>query len=251
MDHIHYQHKKKLLLIQPGAFGDIFVCAPIAKWYTDRGYEVSWPVRERFLSTLSYFDYVKPILLSEDSLHHDWLRSDVMKILQMINQYDKVINLADRGPHPTAQRIGLENFEQCKYRLAEVPFEEKNNLIWTRNLDREAELWSIINPPDQYVIAHLENSHGDRAPMPSQVLPVIEINQIKQFNIQDWYPIIKKAKKVYCVESSIHQFIDGILKQYEKDYFLLKKGPVQEGTRHTISKFWNLSIIGENTLIQG
>jgi len=241
---------KKLLLIQPGAFGDIFVCAPIAKWYADRGHEVHWPVREKFISTIQYFDYVKPILLPETVLHSDWLRSDVMKILTNVSNYDKVINLADRGPHSTAQ-LPSENFEQCKYRLAEVPFSEKNNLVWTRNIESEDKLWSIINPPDQYVVAHLENSHGDRASMPTQSLPIIEITQVEHFNIQDWYPIIKKAKKVYCVESSVHQFIDGTLNQYEKDYFLLKKGPVQQGTRHTVSKFWNLSIIGENSTLRG
>lgn len=242
---------KKLLVIQPGAFGDIFVCAPIAKWYADRGYEVYWPVTSKFISTLEYFDYVKPILLSDESLHSDWLRSDVMKILPMVNNYDKVLNLADRGPHSTAQRIGIENFEQCKYRLSEVPIEEKNNLCWTRNIKKERELEQLLNVGDDYCVAHLVNSHGDKATLPEETLPLIEIVPIKGFNIPDWYSIISKAKRVYCVESAVHQFIDGTLKSYSENHILLRKGPVNEGTRHTISRHWNLSVIGEDTKIVG
>jgi UDP:flavonoid glycosyltransferase YjiC (YdhE family) len=99
---------KNLLLIQPGPFGDIFVCAPIAKWYADSGYKVHWPITKKFESTLEKFDYVTPIILSDEVFHADWLRSDVMKILPTVGDYDKVINLADRGPHPTAQRPNEE-----------------------------------------------------------------------------------------------------------------------------------------------
>lgn len=242
---------KKLLLIQPGAFGDIFVCAPIAKWYADKGYKVYWPARDKFISTIKYFDYVKPIILSDEILHTDWLRSDVMKILPTINQYDKVLNLADRGPHSTAQKVGLENFEQCKYRLSQVPIEEKNNLVWTRNFEKEQELEKLLNVKGDYCVAHLTNSHGDRAAMPEQELPLIEIIPVKGFNIADWYSIIQKAKKVYCVESGVHQFIDGTLKTYSENHILLKKGPVAEGTRHTISKYWNMCLMGYNTKVIG
>ena len=41
------------MMIQPGAFGDIIVCAPIAKAYSDAGYDVYWPVRKQFLDMVS------------------------------------------------------------------------------------------------------------------------------------------------------------------------------------------------------
>ena len=81
------KNNMRCLLIQPGAFGDIFLCAPIAKYYSDAGYKVDWPVTKKFLPTLKYFPYVNPILLSEDILDQDWLRSDVMKILPMMFQF--------------------------------------------------------------------------------------------------------------------------------------------------------------------
>tara|TARA_Y100000296_G_C5178650_1_gene261739 strand:+ start:3224 stop:3955 length:732 start_codon:yes stop_codon:yes gene_type:complete len=242
---------KKVLLIQPGPFGDIFICAPIAKWYADQGYKVSWPVREKFLSTIQSFDYVTPIVLSEEVLDKDWLRSDVMKILPMREEYDKVINLADRGPHPTAQQPS-ENFEACKYRLAEVPFEEKNNLSWTRNIQNENTLLSRVERAEPYVVAHLLNSHGDRAVLPAVPEPLVEITEIEGYTIVDWYKVIKNAKAVYCVESAVHQFIDGFATSDDSEnLYLLKKGVVEEGTRHTHSKFWNLKYVGENSVVRG
>ena len=68
--------KPTALLIQPGAFGDLFVCAPIAEWYAKQGYEIFWAVQKKFESTLKRFDYVTPIILSEDVIDPDWLRSD-------------------------------------------------------------------------------------------------------------------------------------------------------------------------------
>ena len=128
--------KKTLLLIQPGAYGDLFVCAPIAKFYSDIGYQVFWPVQPRFLSIIQKFNYVIPIVLSEELLDEDWLRSDVIKIFNFNLKFDKIINLADRGPHQTAQKE-RENFEQCKYRLAEINIEQKHNLKWNRNIKKE------------------------------------------------------------------------------------------------------------------
>ena len=113
--------KKTLLMIQPGAFGDIFVCAPIAKFYHEIGYEIYWPTAERFRSTIEKFPYVNHVILGDDERDSDWLKSDVLKCLdiQKILDPDIVLNLADRGPHTTAERPG-ETYEQPKYRLAGV-----------------------------------------------------------------------------------------------------------------------------------
>lgn len=240
----------KALLIQPGAYGDIFICAPIANYYTKQGYKIFWPTEERFLKILDYFDYVTPIILERKNNHSDWLRDLCQQTYSMFEDYDLVLNLADRGPHPTEQKPG-ENFEQCKYRIAYVPFKEKHNLEWTRDLEKEDSLYNLINPPEEYAIAHLTNSHGDTAPLPPTSLPLVTIEPTEGYTIPDWYKLIINAKEVYCVESAFHQFIDGFLKEKKENYYLLKKGPVSEGTRHTVSEFWNLSIIGENTIVAG
>ena len=229
---------KKLLLIQPGPYGDILVCAPIAKWYADRGYKVYWPITEKFLSMLDRFDYVTPILLSDEVLHSDWLRSNVMKIIPMMNGYDKILNLADRGPHATAERIGLENFEQCKYRLGKVPFEEKYNLQWTRNRAKEQDLYdSVVGESSPYVFAHVGSSKGAEAKIPDEEFRlVVKAAEVPGYDMVDWYKVITEAEKIYCTESSFQALVDGFYKK-TKDRFILAREA--GGSFSTISEHWD------------
>ena len=243
---------KKCLIIQPGAFGDIFLCAPIAKFYSDKGYQIYWPVTKKFISTLQYFPYVNPIVLSDDILHEDWLRSDVMKILPELHKYEKVINLADRGPHPTAQQYS-ENFEQCKYRLSEVPFSEKNNLNWQRDKNKEKEIFNLLNisENEDYAVVHKTDSLGQIASVPNIDIKTIEVKPIKSFNIPDWFRVFKKAKKIYCIESSVHQFMDGVVQKLTPERFLLKRPCSAINCRFTVSSNWKLDYIGKESIIRG
>lgn len=232
---------KKCLLIQPGAFGDIILCAPIAKIYYDNGYEVHWPVTKKFISIIERFEYIKPILLDDRILHTDWLKSDVIKCLEYLNQnnFDIVLNLADRGPHPMANRPD-ETFEQCKYRLSNIPIQYKHFLSWTRNIDKENELYNKMVQHSDYVLIHRISSNGVIPPLPSNIkYPIVEINIIDGFDIFDWYKVIINAKEIYCVESSIQQFIDGIISDV-KDIpkYLLSRQSGINFVRTTYSPYW-------------
>ena len=226
---------KRALLIQPGAYGDLIVCAPIAKWYADNGYKVYWPIREKFMSVLKEFTYVTPIILNEETLDDDWLRSDVLQILPMINNYDKVINLADRGPHVSAQGPD-ESFEQCKYRLAEVPFEEKHKLEWTRDKKKEDELYDRYVKSSEYVFVHNTSSNKERVAIPTSVdKPVVLCDDPEGYNIFDWYRVATKASEIYCTESSIWAFLDGIVHDITEERYLL---PRNKMSGSTVSSYW-------------
>lgn len=241
-----------LLLVQPGPYGDIFVCAPIAKWYADRGYRIYWPARKEFHSVLSGFDYVTPIFLREDKLHVDWLRSDVMKIIPMFGLHDKVVNLADRGPHKTAQKYN-ENFELCKYRIAEVPFDEKQKLTFTRNIEKEQDLYDMLAPKkgEPYAIVHSVDSRMEEASVPEINKTVVKVSVVPGYDIQDWFLLLSKASEIYCVESAMHQFVDGIISKVTEDRYLLRRPAVEEGTRFTVSKGWKLDYIGKDSIVKG
>lgn len=234
---------KQLLLIQPGAFGDIFICAPIAKYYADNGYQVDWAVTEKFSSVLESFPYVNIIPLDNELLHPDWLKSDVIKCLELAKtkKYDKVLNLADRGPHPTAQQF-QEKFDVCKYRIAEVPIAEKTNLSWKRDLIKEQELFTLINPLQPYVVAAVESSHGDTTEIPdTENRKVVYIKQVDGFNIVDWFTIIEGASAVYAVESAVQCFIEGCGSAIKGEKFLLKRSSIHNNIPYTHSPSWNLN----------
>lgn len=241
-----------LMMIQPGAFGDIIICAPIAKAYADAGYEVIWPARKEYIPTLEKFSYVTPILLNDDVLDPDWLRSDVMKCLQIHKEMkiDYALNLADRGPHPTAE-LPDENFEQVKYRLANIPFAEKHNLVWNQNYDNEKCLYNLVieaaglSPGDEYALVHTVASNESLNFDTSKLdLPVIEVREISGYAILDWFLVVANATKIYCVESSIQCFIDGIVRRSEivniPKHILPRPSLGGEVIKqYTISEYWN------------
>ena len=235
---------KKLLLIQPGAFGDVIVCAPIAKWYADRGYKVFYPARRKFHSLLNSLHYLTPILLDEEDLHPDWLRSDVMKIIPSVEEYDLVINLADRGPHSTAQ-LPWEKNQEAKYRLAGVPREEQYNLVWTRDLVREEFIYDTYVPFDDYAFVHSSSSDKEALVLPPISLPIVENHAPEGYTIFDWYKVLMNAKEIYCTESAIHCFCDGIAHKLDADRYLLPR-VAGKGQLLTTSSFWNKRYFHDN-----
>ena len=241
---------KTCLIIQPGAFGDIILCAPIAKIYSDNGNKVYWTTTSKFKSLIDAFPYVEHILLNDHNLHPDWLRSDVAKILELplyndpCIKADLILNLADRGPHSTAQQPN-ENFEQVKYRLSNIPIKHKHNLNWERNLEKEDKLFNLLDlTPKNYIFAGLTSSRNDRADLPIEDKNIVEVREIDGYSIFDWYKVIINAKAIYCVESAIHQFIDGIIPDVEHiPRFVLSRSTLASGQVYSYSPYWDKTYI--------
>ena len=238
--------KKRAIIIQPGAYGDILICAPIAKIYYDNGYKIYWPTTKKFKSLIKKFQYVEHVLLDDEILDTDWLRSDVIKCLTYLknNEIDLVLNLADRGPHKTANKPN-ENFEQCKYRLSNIPIEYKHTLQWKRNIEKENKLYDKLINSDNYIFCHLTSSREDRAKLPIKFDgDIIEATEIDGFDITDWYKIIINAKMIFVVESSFHQFIDGFINDVTNiPKYILSRSTLNSGETYTYSLYWNKKYI--------
>lgn len=218
---------KKCLIIQPGAAGDIILCAPIAAYYNLSGYDVYWPARTKFRELIERLGYVNYVELNPTNNDPDWLRSDVNDILEVAhNQFDKVLNLADRGPHPTAQKAG-ENFEQCKYRLANISFQHRHYLPWERDTEKEMQIFNEkVGSLKEYAFVHNTSSHEESVEVKTD-LPIVYADNTGC--IYDWYSVIKRAKEIYCCESAFHQFVEGIkFALPESKKFLLPRAAAPE-----------------------
>jgi hypothetical protein len=151
----------KAVLLQPGKLGDILICAPIAKYYSEMGYEVYWPVFDNFYDLVSRFNYVKPVKfgISLGSDYYSEKRSSFYRggntlqkaitlepnVKKSIDIFDKIYKLIDElsakeiDPcfsfigHRDKERSGIiETFKQqgrnwidLKYHLTEVPLEKR------------------------------------------------------------------------------------------------------------------------------
>jgi len=230
----------KVFIGQPGGFGDILVCAPIAKYYADQGHHVYWPVGTEHLSMVEQFPYVTPIPLPKVALvaHSDprevLFISRIMMGQSIAEDMGAIyLELGDRPPTP---RNDGETVEEKKYRVGNVPFEEKYNLVWDRNKPKEDSLCEYLEASGEYTFAHLDQSDGTSVPLSIKEDNIVKCVPVEGYNILDWYKVITQASTIYCVESSLQCFVDGLNDKIDSSTrFLLSR----DNSFTTVSKNWN------------
>jgi len=238
---------KKIVLGQPGAFGDLLICAPIAEILSEQ-YEVVWPCGAEHLSTLERFRYVTPLVLPRltlfnhgDENENTYSSRIYMGMIIADSIGAEYLNLGNRvfvnntiadTPHP-----GL-TVEEYKYQQADIPFETKQQLRYSRNTDKESRLYDeMVEPAEEYVFAHLLQSDGTKAVMPEkEKRKVIECVPHEGYNILDWAKVIAGAKAIYCIESSLHCLVDGRINTFKQPKYLLTTKP---GHTTTVSAGWD------------
>lgn len=177
--------RKRMLIIQPGMYGDILIILPIAKYYYDNGYLVDILCPERFHDLFRNIDYATPVEKKEDI-------------------YSKIIDLSF-GINPSSEvhywwmrnKSKYKSFVYAKYDLAKVPYPQP--LVWNRNIKKESELVRIIDS-DKYTLVH--EDYGITIPVDG-----VRVSRIEGYNIFDWYQVIMNASEIHCIDSGIANFI--------------------------------------------
>lgn len=217
----------KLLIQQPGKVGDILICAPIAKWYADKGYEVYWECPSQYHSLFKHFDYVTPVE-------------------KALGQYEKTIDISF-GLNPKShtniiwhKRRESESFVTVKYDLAGVPVSERHNLVYQRNINNENELYQTLglSPGCDYILVHDSSDYGTPIHVDSE-LKIIKFAPVDNYTIFDWRKVIENAKEIHCIDSSLANFVEVINTSADKYFYRVK-----ERTTESIFNFnkWNLII---------
>lgn len=202
--------KNRLLIIQPGKFGDIIICLPIAKWYYDLGYAVEWECQQMYHEIFRNVDYVKPVVNPE-----------------LEPAYDKILDLSfGFGGAPqmwwNERQTKFDSFVTAKYELAQVPLEERWNLVWNHNELREWNLHAKYHEYD-YSLIHREGSIGaniDFLVQDRHESNPLYFTPFEDYNIFDWYEIIKYADDIHCIDSSLANFIEVIPEFKDKTKYL-------------------------------
>lgn len=218
--------KKRLLIKQPGKVGDIICVLPIAKWYYDLGYDVSWQCPKQYHSLFDYVDYVKPIEAG-------------------LGRFDKVIDLAfgidtKSGNHGVwmRKRRMIDSFVSLKYEIAGVPLDRLRTLEYKRNEKAEMDLFDYFGcgDGDPYDVIHSNSDYGS----PAEVLStnkVIEFAPVGSFSIFDWRKVLEHANSIHCIDSSLANFVDSIDTDAQLHYYITDKVPFK-GDRTILTKNW-------------
>ena len=139
------------------------------------------------------------------------------------------------------------NWIDLKYHLVDVPLEERWNFNFSRNLESEEKLQTLI---DRFLKAKKSQDYSVVHSYKSNILPKInpqnpiEFVKILDFQIFDWLPILQKAKEIYCVDSSLANFVEVIpsLKENKKFYLGSEELHYHRYMRNILKNNWvNLS----------
>jgi hypothetical protein len=196
---------KKILIIEPGGFGDALIVFPIAKYYADQGNAVTMLVQEKILPLRPYVPYV------------------TLKNIVEQSEYDETIDLEigseNRKEVTNAWRKeNKRHFDEWKYDTAGVPFEEKFKLQHGLNVAASATLMTMFDLTlENYIVVCCEDSNGKNQKMVDFVnmteakskIPIFEIAHIDGFTIFDWGMVIRGAAYGYFVDSALGNLANG------------------------------------------
>ena len=195
--------RKKVGIIQPGRIGDILIVLPIAKWYYDKGYEVIWPVTKEFIEIFDRINYVHVVQVEG---------ATYIESKKALKKYevDFTIDLAiGFGSDEASWKNSGLSFDEWKYKEAEVPFSEKYNLQFERDLEKEQALIKKLNLgrfEDGYV---LTQSRSSFAKYDFNIPDSIEVMDIAGFHFPfDWITALENARYYFGVDSCITNLVD-------------------------------------------
>lgn len=217
---------KSVLIKQPGKVGDIICVLPIAKWYSDKGFDVFWQCPKSYHSLFNYVSYVQPVESAG-------------------RKYDKIIDLSfgidakseNQGIWMRKKRT-IESFVNLKYEIAGVPLEQLRKLEYERNEEAESDLFDRLGCADNgpYDVVHSSSDYGS----PAQILSgnrVIEFKPLDSFTIFDWRKVLENANSIHCIDSSLVNFVDAIDTKAELHYYITDKVPMK-ADRTKLTKNW-------------
>lgn len=204
---------KEIGILQPGRLGDILICAPIAKYYSDRGYRVIWPIFENYYrmirDAISYADFypvTKDVYQSVNEAHVVFKKNNISNIIDIAATFpgsECTKEYVDCG-----DGLGQETFDMFKYRKANVPFEEKWNFVYERNIAEENKVFSCIVKQTPYDIIGTKFSGGDLNLKFDSKHNIVKFTD--EFSIFHWRRVFEEAEHIALVDSAMANFIEQI-----------------------------------------
>jgi hypothetical protein len=204
----------KIGFIQTGAIGDILIAIPAAKWYVDRGYDVFWPIDYRYIDFFKYAaPYVNFIEVPKNLSSFDWhlgYPKSALKELEIKELFTLYSYLGSNGQRfdfgqPKFLTESLK-FDEYKYAITQVPFNEKWKLCLKRNLTSESKILDLISAQIPYALVHNAPSGTGREVInaidQSLNLRIVKIQEITKSPF-DWIGAYENATVIAC-EDSVH-----------------------------------------------
>jgi hypothetical protein len=216
--------EKICLIYQPAGLGDIFYTIGIARHYQKLGYRIIWPVVKEIISTLSYIPGIE---------FYDWEGEFPMKKYYNNNSLDTIITeeFIFLPIHKSTDILG-GLVMPSKYNLASLnPEIWKDNFIWTRNLEKEKELYYnvlCLSKDEPFILVNQNFVTPPRTlkfPIDLDTKhKIISMDYIEGFNVLDWALVLEKASGIVTIDTCIQYMIENLNCEAEFYYCYLRNG---------------------------
>jgi len=207
----------KIGLIQTRGIGDIIIAAPIAHYFIGQGHEVFWPVESNFYSFVqAAFPDIRFIPVYEEQTGYatvEYFLSQPKAELErrgcdtIFCLYSHLLDL-DIIDKQLAWSL---KFDEYKYAITGVPFDQKWQLSITRNLEREQALFERLAIHGHYIVIH-DQGEGFKLDiqLPNDLLRDYQIVRISTLtdNPFDWLLVIERASMLLCVDSCFANLVE-------------------------------------------
>lgn len=211
----------KIGLLQTHALGDIIIALPIAQYFIREGHEVYWPIDEIYLAMIEEAIEEKiqfiPIRRSENAfLSLDYFVNVPISRLKSIG-CDKIFPLYSALGQAGKEIINETyfnslKFDEYKYAISGVPFQEKWNLKIRRNTQREKSLVEKLNIKKSFILVHEIAGDGEvtKISLPYEIKSNFQIISISHLtnSIFDWLGAYELASGIFLIDSAHSNLVE-------------------------------------------
>ena len=150
--------KKNIGLVQTRGIGDIIIALPIADYYHKKGHTIHWPIDASFIHFIQdaapHIEFI-PVDYQPTGGPELYFIDAPLKLLKNKGITDIRVLYNKAGGKLLDEKLGGSlKFDEYKYAICQVPFSEKWNLHFNRNIAREKKLYDRLNISGKYVCVH-------------------------------------------------------------------------------------------------
>ncbi len=183
---------KKLCVLQPFGLGDVIFCQTLMRHFAE--YDITWPVKDCFVDDLNRaypdINFVSeraspvPLNLQVDGTRAGW------RVVPI-----RWSNHIKRVPYSQVMRAKYDMYRQDWTKW-------KDGAMWIRDREREYALELELNLPEQYTVVNrtFGCSFEGKADIPVEG---VELRQIPGYSLFDWVRVLKGAKEIHTVSTSL------------------------------------------------
>jgi hypothetical protein len=186
--------KKTCHINQPYGLGDIILCEPIARYYYNKGYEVTYWVRDDYIWIKDYIPYINFKKQSDGYIDKEEV---------VITDEYVYLPLIRKAVSP--RNVWVETgWLYDKYTISELDHSLWKTFDFVRNLEKENSLFQKLDLEGKdYILINTNSSSGKASINVESQYKIVYLDFIEGFTMLDWYKVLNNAKEIHTVPTSI------------------------------------------------